>query len=369
MKIVYIVHDYTNSAGIERVISLKSNYFVNIGYDVHIVSCCHEEKEPFFEFDSRIKFYNLALPSIRVKYKKLFVDRLSLYLKDVKPDITISTGMRVMNYLYEVNDGSKKILETHFSKYRRKFKLAKLENSKLGRILLNAYYFKFNKIVRRYDKFVVLTNEDKKSWLVANIPNIEVIPNPLTFIPEKSSDLKTKRIIAVGRYTYQKGFDQIFDIWHKIESLYPDWILTLYGTGAKGAKLKSKIQSLNLGGRVELRPPVKDISKEFLHSSIFALPSRYEGLPMVLLEAMVCGVPAVCFACKCGPRDVIIDGEDGFYVEMGDEKKFKERLTLLMDDVVIRQKMGKQARENIMFLKEENVMPKWISLFEGLFVP
>ena len=326
MKIVYIVHDYTNSAGIERVISLKSNYLVNRGYDVHIVSCCHEEKEPFFEFDSRIKFYNLGLPSIKEKYKKLFVDRLSVYLKDVKPDITISTGMRVMNYLYEINDGSKKILEVHFSKYRRKFKLAKLEGIWLGRKILNVYFHKYNKIVKQYDKFVVLTNEDKKSWLVANIPNIEVIPNPLTFIPEKYSDLKTKRIIAVGRYTYQKGFDQMLDIWHKIESLYPDWILTLYGTGVKGAKLKSKIQSLHLDSRIELRPPVKDISKEFLLSSIFALPSRYEGLPMVLLEAMVCGVPAVCFACKCGPRDVIIDGEDGFYVEMGDENKWENRL-------------------------------------------
>ncbi len=122
---------------------------VNIGYDVHIVSCWYEEKEPFFDFDPRIKFYNLALPSIKEKYEQLFVARLSAYLNDIKPDITISTGMRVMNYLYKVDDGSKKILEVHFSKYRRKFRLAKLEGSWLGRKILNVYFRKYNYIVNQ----------------------------------------------------------------------------------------------------------------------------------------------------------------------------------------------------------------------------
>lgn len=366
MKIVYLVADYKNAGGIERVISLKSNYLISIGYEVHIVSCSEQDKDPFFQFDPRIQFHNLGMHSIKEKYRPLFLARLSQCLDQIKPDITISTAMRVMNYLYEVNDGSKKVLELHFSKYRRKFALARFEKSVLGRIILNTYYRNINRIVRQYDKFIVLTEEDKRSWTVTNIPNIEVIPNPLSFVPETCSDLTSKRIIAIGRHTYQKGFDILIDIWNKIESKYPEWKLTIFGSGRKSRLIEKKISKLNLSHRIELLPPSSDIVAEFAKSSIFALSSRYEGLPMVLLESMVCGVPPVCFACKCGPADVVKDGESGFLSPMDDKDTFARQLSKLIEDEQLRQKMGKAAREQIMSLQIENVMPKWISLFENL---
>lgn len=369
MKIAYIVDDYTNSAGIERVLSIKTDYLVKNGYDVYIITCHHQNKDSFFNFNTGIKFHDLAIPSIKEKYRKIFVKRLSSYLNKIKPDITISTGMRVMNYLYEVNDGSKKILELHFSKYRRKYKWAKFEKNIIGKIFLNMYFYKKNQIVRKYDKFIVLTEEDKKSWLIADIPNIEVIPNPLPFIPAKCSDLKTKRIIGIGRFTYQKGFDQLLEIWSRIELRYPEWRLTLFGKGVKESSLEKKIKDLNLSDRIELRAPSSDIIKEFNDSSIFVLPSRYEGLPMVLLEAMICGVPPVCYTCKCGPRDVITEGIDGFMAEQGNADEFISKLTLLMNDEELRCKMGKAAHESIQILKEENVMPKWVFLFDNLMKP
>lgn len=366
MKLVYVVSDYTNSGGIERVISSKANYLVANGYEVYIVSCCHQDRKPFFEFDSKIKFHDLAIPSINDKYKNIFLERLSSYLNELKPDIVISTGMRVMNYLYEIKDGSKKVLELHFSKYRRKFNFASFESFYLGRLFLNLYYYKTNQLVKRYDKFIVLTEEDKKSWLVSDIQNIEVIPNPLPFIPARISDLKTKRIIAIGRHTYQKGFDILLEMWSKIEAKYPDWILTIFGDGTKRSKIEQKVDKLNLSTRIELHPPVSNVANEFFKSSIFALSSRYEGLPMVLLEAMVCGLPSVCFACKCGPRDVIENSENGFYVTQVNTEAFIERLEQLMNSEELRVKMGQLASEKIRCLEIDNVMPKWISLFENL---
>lgn len=363
MKIVYLVRDYINSGGVERVVANKANYLVNRGYEVYIVSLFDKELLPFFYFDPKITFHSLNLIDDKFVNEN-FVLKLFSYFNEIKPNIAISTGIGPLNYLYKVKDGSKKILELHFAKYKKKYNLARFDSFPLGRLFTSIYSYKRTAIARKYDAFVVLTDEDRLDWRGLN--NITTIPNPLSFVPTSYSDLNTKRVIAIGRYTTQKGFDLLIDIWSKVYPYFPDWKLSFYGGGGKKRKLEDQVKRLNLGSCIEINPPTKNVEEELNKSAIYAMSSRYEGFGLVLLEAMACGVPVVSFACKSGPKDIINDGEDGFLVSMGDKDAFAQKLLLLMGDYDLRVKMGDAARKNALRFSEDRVMPKWIDLFDDL---
>lgn len=96
------------------------------------------------------------------------------------------------------------------------------------------------------------------------------------------------------------------------------------------------------------------------------MTSRYEGQGLALIEAMACGLPSVAFACKCGPRDIIKEGEDGFLIDMGDSSKFVAQLTKLIEDDNLRRQMGHNATKNVQRFSEDVIMNKWTSLFEDL---
>lgn len=364
MKLAYVVHGYTDSGGTERVLAKKANYFIEQGHEVSIISMKEETREPFFSFSPKIEFYHLNIKKNGKESKKLFLEQLSDCLMDIKPDISISMGFGLSIYLYEIKDGSKKILEIHFSKYKRKHYFTILDKYYLGRVISNIYEREKINAARHFDSFVVLTDEDKESW--RNMPNIEVIPNPTSFLPEEYSDVTAKRVMAAGRYTHQKGFEYLIDIWGEVAEKYPDWKLSIFGDGRKKKLLEDRIKKLKLYNSVELLPITSNIQKEMMDSSVYALTSRYEGLPLVLIEAMACGLPVIAFACKCGPRDVIKDGEDGFLIGFKNKKTFAEKLSLLIENEELRIRMGKAARNNIQRFDSKIIMPKWESLFKRL---
>ncbi|MCD8164911.1 MAG: glycosyltransferase, partial [Bacteroides sp.] len=256
--------------------------------------------------------------------------------------------------------------EYHFDHYKRRYRLAQLEKYSLGVKLLKFLYKKAYQPIQSYDKIVVLTEEDRKSRLIHLPDKIEVIPNPLSFQVEKPSSLFHKRIIAVGRLEKQKGFHQLIHIWSKIEKQYPDWMLTIYGKGSLQKKLEKLIHVLRLSKRIELLPPTPKIKKEIMDSSILVMTSRNEGLPVVLLEGIACGVPPVAFAFRCGPRDIITHGVNGFLSERGDEKDFIRNLRLLMDNENLRRKIGKATYEESMNYQIEPIMLRWMDLFNEL---
>lgn len=368
MKIFYVIDDYIGAGGIERVIALKANYLVDQGFDIGIIACRSDKtQEPFFHFDPRIRFYDLDLPSNsdKKKNRKLFLSRLNDLLRETRPDITIAAGRKLMYHVCEASDDSKKVLETHFSKYGRKLTFARMEKNLIARFFLRVYLKRLHRQIRKFDRFVVLTEEDKASWQRVGV-DASTIPNPLTFLPQEHSRLDQKRIIAVGRHEYQKGFDQLVKIWKQLARDYPDWSLTIIGEGRKKEKLRELIEREGLTGRVELLSNTKNISAEYLDSSIYAMTSNYEGFGMVLLEAMICGVPTVAYSCKCGPRDLVEDGNSGFLVRLKDRRQFVERLRQLMDDECLRHQQGQAARERAMKYRIDAVMPRWRQLFEGL---
>lgn len=375
MKILYCIAGTRHSGGMERVLTNKANWLVSHGYEVVIVTTDQEGDKPFFPLDERIECYDLAIeyeenngksflnklihyPIKQYRHRK----RLAALLKQVKPDITISMFCNDVSFLPKIKDGSKKVLEIHFSKFKR------LQYGRKGLWRMADRYRnkQEEKQVRQFDRFVVLTEEDKSYW--GDIPNIEVIPNARTYNPTTTAILNTKRIIAVGRYTYQKGFERLVEAWNLICRQYPDWHLDIIGDGEDRLQLQKLIEHYNIGAHITLCPPTKDMDTVYRSASLVAMSSRYEGLPMILLEAQAYGLPIVSFACKCGPADVVTNGVDGFLVSEGDIEALANKLTTVIKDDALRQQMGQAARNNSKRYEEEVIMKKWETLFHRLTV-
>ena len=159
------------------------------------------------------------------------------------------------------------------------------------------------------DRFVVLTEKDRESWVELN--HVDVIPDPLSFVPSVTSLLTQKRVVVVARYSFEKGIDLLLRAWAIVERQFPDWRLDVYGDG-ETAPYKDLICELGISeSRCGLNGRTNDVEKEYCNSSLFVLSSRFEGFGMVILEAMVCGLPVVSFDCHWGPRSIIINGVDG----------------------------------------------------------
>ncbi|MCD8260521.1 MAG: glycosyltransferase, partial [Bacteroides sp.] len=223
-------------------------------------------------------------------------------------------------------------------------------------------------ITKYYDKFIILTQEDKIYW--PHQGNIEVIPNYVKLNKEeKLSDLNQKRVISVGRVSYEKGFDSLFSAWQQVNKYYPQWELDLIGgevSRETRQELKDQITSLGLEKSVRLYPATNQIGDEYLKSSLYVLSSRCEGLPLVLIEAMSFGLPAVSFACKCSPKDIITDQWDGILVPDGHIDKLAEGIMQLLKDPDKLAVYGRNAFEKSKQFNEENIMKRWKHLFESL---
>lgn len=370
MKIVYLIAGTYNSGGMERVLANKANWWVRHGHDVSVITSDQRGRPTCFPMDASIRHYDLginyeetngrsflrkavAFPLKQWRHKR----RLSQLLQRLKADVTVCMFNNDVSFAYKIQDGSLKVLEAHFSKHK------KLQYARQGLWALADRWRtrQEERIVRKYDRFVVLTHEDKMLW--GNLPNIWVIPNAHTFDPKGQAELRQKRVLAVGRYDHQKGFDTLINIWRKIGPEREGWTLDIYGNGPLRSALQQQVERLGLTESVRLLMPTDKIEDVYLSSAVLVMTSLYEGLPMVLLEAQACGLPIVAFACQCGPRDVIHDGTDGFLIEGRNETLFAQRLEELMQDFTLRQRMGADAFKASERYSEEQVMQEWEKIF------
>lgn len=373
MKILYNIAGTCHSGGMERVLANKANYLVKQGVEVVIVTTDQQGLPPFFFLDQRIRCIDLCInyeenngkslvnkllhyPLKQWKHRK----RLTQILMQERPDITISMFNNDAGFITDIKDGSKKILEIHFSKLKR------LQYNRKGWWrLVDVWRTKQDeRIARRFDRFVVLTKEDKDNW--GDMDNICVIPNASTFQNAQTSPLTVPKVIAIGRYDYQKGFDRLIMAWKKVTETVSGWHLDIIGDGSKRQELQSLIQQLGMEKHISLIKPTSNIDSTYLHASILALTSHYEGLPMVLIEAQSFGLPIVAFNCKCGPTDVVTDGVDGFLVPEGDIEAFADRLLVLMQDRVLRKNMGRRAKSASSRYEEVFIMKQWMKLFHTI---
>ena len=372
MYIIYNIAGFYRQAGMERVLALKANWLAGQGHRVTIVTTEQKGRPNAFPLDPGIEVIDLAIGyednnggslwDKLVHYpgkQRRHLRALTAVLMDRRPDITVSMFCNEVNLLPRIKDGSRKVLEVHFSRYKR----LQYGRSGLWALADRIRSRQDVSLARRYSRFVVLTRQDREFW--GPMDNIRVIGNPVGFSHEAPAALEGKCVIAVGRYSYQKSPDRLVDAWKLIKDK-EGWTLRLVGDGELRPLLEQQIKRLSLEGSVVLGRCESDMESVYRSASVLALSSRYEGQPMVLLESQAFGVPAVSFDCKCGPGEIIDEGKTGFLVKEGDIPALAEALEKLMQDQDLRKEMGLNAFRKARQWRPEIIMPQWIRLFEEI---
>ena len=218
-------------------------------------------------------------------------------------------------------------------------------------------------LYRFADGLSILTEKDRK-LLGQKFPNKEVIYNPLSF-PIKREEHNNRRmnILCAGRLDAWKikGFDIMLNIWASINDKYPDWDLEIAGSGNQDSVefLQHKIEDLGLQNRVKLLGFVEDMKSLFGETSIFALPSRVEGFPMVLMEALSQGCASVSFSIQGATNEMVLPNA-GLVIEDGDFDGFKKAICTLLDSASLRQRLSLKARESVERFSVDSFINHWI---------
>ena len=370
MRIVYCINSVCLMGGTEIVTIVKANALAKMPDNEVWIAVSDAPHDPVIPLqgvhlvDLGVNYFTMQGTLALFQKLRLHKQRLEKVLNEIKPDVVIAMGQYEKGVIPSLKLVSKPVLirEVHFEKnYRRK------DNTSLkGNLLawmgeMYDYHWK----IKGYDHIVILTEEDKernwKGW-----KNVLVMPNPITSVCEEKSTCENKTAIAVGRLAEQKDFASLIRIWGRVAEKHPDWRLEIWGKGELEAALRQQIEESGLEGKVCLMGYTAEPLKKMSQASMYLLTSQYEGLPLVLIEAMSVGLPLVSYICPTGPRDIIEDGQNGYLVAVGDEKTFAERVCQLIEDEPLRKQMGQAGLKESEKYRIEDIAQRWMQLFREL---
>lgn len=366
MKLMFVTRIFAELGGFERVWTDKMNALSELGYEICLVTTDQgthafpyilSEKVRHIDIAVRLtqkysyRGVHRALVACRLmkRFKKAFLHLLELE----RPDILIGNTSTFTDAIIKWRSHIPIIIESH-GIFDRPYHMEKMTFFKY----LKAYIH--HRIIAKADMVVALTKEDAVRWRTVN-PNVCVIPNMVHLNRSGSySSCTNKRVIFVGRFDAQKGYEYLVDIWKKVFPCHSDWRLDIYGEGADSEMCKSMIpQEMN----IYVHGQTPNMIDRYKESSILILTSVYEPFGLVMPEAMSCGVPVVSFDCPDGPRNIISNGEDGFLVVCGDKKNYAEKLCQLMENEELRVSMGQRAIDSVSRFSEHNIIPLWQDVF------
>ena len=377
LKIMYVYYHMAYTGGVVRVLSDKMNYLSEHGYEITLVTYEQGEHPLIFALNPNIHYYDTQTPLFPLyKYhyftrlyhlyriNKVFTLRLKSIIDKTKPNIIITVAGDHMscNAVAKINSDAKKIIESHSINFETMNGVKKGKNN----ILQKLYEIFDKRTISNFDALVALTQGSAKEWKII-IPLVFVIPNPITQYPENIPEPTIhKRIIAVGRLDFEKGFDRLVTAFSLISEEIQDWKLDIYGEGKEKEKLLSLIQSNTLADKIEIHQPTSDIYNEYMRSDFCVVSSYYEGWGLVLVEAMSCGIPCVSFNCKYGPQDIIKDKENGLLAINNDINDLSKKMLWMCQHQEERIQMGQKAREDMNHYKKDIIMHKWEQLFRNI---
>ncbi|HET7612914.1 MAG TPA: glycosyltransferase family 4 protein [Gemmatimonadaceae bacterium] len=371
MKILIFIHSLS-AGGAERVTALLANHWASQGLRVAIVTLASRSLDRY-SLNGAIERVELeragtsqtAFAGLRANVER--ISALRRALTDQKPDIALAmmTNSNVLLALASIGLPVRTVGAERIHPPRMDLGLP-------WSILRAGAYGLLDAMVAQ----TVMTRD----WIIAHTTarKVEVIPNPVAWPlervppvvePDSIGDASRKRLLAVGRLVYQKGFDILIDVFSELAPRYPEWELVIIGQGPDRAALETRIESHSLGARVFLAGDVGNIGDWYESADMFVLSSRFEGFPNALAEAMAYGLPVVSFDCETGPRDLIEDRVSGLLVSAGDGAALGDGLAQLMGDESLRTQIGARAIGVRDRYTLSAVGDKWLALFRSLTDP
>lgn len=357
ITILYVVNQLSSVGGVEKIVLDKADWLIRLGYRVLIVATEEDlcSRQLFFQYNPEIQF-------CRNLYKTLSHTRVDIvmFTRPMFREMALCRlrfpfvkYMLELHACYEIFNYGESYFETFVPQPDVSFRQ------------MCDWLFPYLVAVI----IVSSKNDDIKKW---GYDNVKCIYN-FTYLQRAEKTHTDKRenvVIAVGRYTAQKGFPYLIRAWKYVAQQFPNWHLEIWGDGEEKKKMLALIKQQGLQNTIHLMGFSTDLHSQYCRASLFVMSSLYEGFGIVLVEAQACGLPTVAFNLPSGPSDIINDGIDGYLCKYLDEKDLAEKLMLLMSNPNLRTQMSEAALNNARRFTPGVIMPQWDELFkEAIITP
>lgn len=371
-----IFNDDFNLGGVQTVsINLANHLSKNPDYDVNLVSVFKNKDTLMDQMDSNFVFH-------RLNCERKFLEKFGLKLSfSMKSKLSIeahsqSIIIKLKQFLHRqhfdvviVSQGILSVIMASIIKLNRcnNTKFISWQHSSYETYFYN-YYRKFSEelsnSLKEFDYLVVLTESDLKKFSLINQNTVKIFNLNRDFISKTTNDLAKKNIIYTGRLDIKtKGLDNLIKAFSRLSN--PDWKLTMVGDGADLQELKKLASESKAEDRILFPGMVKDnIEEYYLNSSLFVLPSRWEGFGLSLIEAMSLGLPVISTN-TTGPLEILSNGEHGAIVKVDDIDGLVQVLDRFTNDHNLRKEYQQKSLNRAADFNNSNIIKTWISLLES----
>ncbi|MGW5093934.1 glycosyltransferase family 4 protein [Streptomyces nodosus] len=371
-EIFFVANEVNELGGVGRWQTQMARLFAERGHRVRIIGICPPEMPMDLGADPPFETVTLHArrppgrrgphllpgrldPVVRRQqtHRRAAAARMSLMFRAARPGaVIIVTQVWAMEWVALADTAGHSVIgmsHESFDASRRSSRFARVRT-----------YF------RDVDRLLLLTRQDADLWAGQGLNNVGFLPNPLPVLPGVPSPRTEKVVASIGRLSHAKGVDLLLDVWAEAAPRQPGWLLRIHGAGDHEEELRRQCTRLGLDDSVEWAGQTDDVTGALARCSLLVQSSRGEGFPLVLLEAMACGVPCVAFDCSPGVREIIEDGEDGLLARHGNTTELAAHLVRLMADENLRDTMGERARRNVLRFAPEVITDRWEELFAFL---
>lgn len=380
MRILFLQKVDNANGGITNVNINLMSYFLSLDYQVDVLSLRHGDTWENVSYPQGVNKY-------LINEKDVWgCPRLKDLLKDLKHGNLIrGAALLVERFVYKrkiSNDYKKSrkeierlkpdvIINSHYEllvgigeSYLRKTIMHFHTN--FEQVLTNRSYLKtFRKYASKIYTFVWLSKETKNKAVAHGLENSKCIYNPLSFSEQRCADMSNKKVVFIGRLSKEKRVHLAINYFKEVvcNNEFNEWKFEIYGSGELAEEIKCDIGNNH---QIIFKGPTEQVNEAMLGSSLLVLTSSFEGMPLVVLEANECGVPALVYDFGESSREVVIDGKTGIIVPQNNETMYKEMMEKIFRDEDYRLELSSECKKFAKSFALENIGREWLNLFKEM---